>query len=60
MVQTLSFLIEVAAIVGLVVGYSRKSRNILLFSGLLLLLGGPLHTFFRTFMLNHLPSLNFH
>jgi hypothetical protein len=58
LVQTVSFLIEIAAIVGLIVGYSRKSRNILVFSGLLLLLGGPLHTFFRSFLLNHLPSLN--
>ena len=58
MLQTLSFLIEIGAIIGLVYGYSRKSRNILLFSGLLLLLGGPLHAFFRGFILSHLPSLH--
>ena len=58
MLQTVSFLIEVAAIIGLVYGYSKKSRNILLFSGLLLLLGGPVHSFFRGFILSHLPSLH--
>lgn len=57
MLQTVSFLIEICAIIGLVYGYSQKSRNILLLSGLLLLLGGPIHTFFRSFILSHLPSL---
>ena len=58
MLQTISFLIEICAIIGLVIGYSKKSRNILLFSALLLLLGGPLHNFFRSFILGHLPSLH--
>jgi hypothetical protein len=58
LLQTISFLIEICAIIGLVYGYSKKSRNLLLFSGLLLLLGGPVHGFFRSFMLSHLPSLH--
>lgn len=60
MLQTLSLLIEIVAIVGLIYGYAKKSRNILLFSGLLMLLGGPLHTFFRGFILSHLTSLHLH
>jgi hypothetical protein len=57
LLQTLSLVLELAALIGMVYGYSKKSRNLLLFSGLLLLLGGPLHTFFRGFLLSHLPPL---
>ena len=58
MLKTLSFLLEIGAIIGLIYGYSRKSRNIMLFSGLLLFLGGPLHGFVRSFVLGQLRSLH--
>lgn len=56
MIHFFSIVIEILALVGLFYGYGKKGRNLMLLSGLLLLLGGPIHTHVRGFVLGHLPG----
>ena len=57
MIHFLSIVLELLALVGLLYGYMKKGRNLMLLSGILLLLGGPIHTQVRGFVLGHLPGV---
>jgi len=50
MLNTISFILEVVGLVGLIYGYTKKNRNIMLLSALLLWFGGSLGDFVRGFI----------
>jgi len=50
MLNTLSIILEIVGIVGLIYGYTKKNRNIMLISALLLWFGGSLGDFVRGFI----------
>jgi len=58
MIRLILIVLEVAGIIGLVYGFAKKNRTILLVSGILLLFGGPIHTFVRGLVFGSIPGLN--
>lgn len=57
MIHFLSIVVEVLALIGLLYGYGKKGRNIMLISGLLLLMGGPIHNLARGFVLGGIAGM---
>ena len=58
MIRLILIVLEVLGIIGLIYGFAKRSRAILLFAGLLLLFGGPIHSFVRGLVFGSIPGLN--